>query len=196
VKRKSVQTAVKKFLENVDEIDDFSKSVSNGKLSDEFVSWAHDYAVIKLYREFESLMFDALVGVINNDPAVLSISTGYKFPKQMSQNACRFIIVGTGYFNFNGRGGLKQNLKKFVGEQHYLVKIVMHDNYRDTLEKLSALRNFAAHNSQRSKEEARKATGQKGISSSGAWLKRKYRLQRLIEDLKNLAEEVYECAPY
>ena len=41
-------------------------------LGDEHVSWCHDLAIIRLYRAFESLMLDTLVGALNNDTSTLS----------------------------------------------------------------------------------------------------------------------------
>ena len=52
-RKKSVQLAAKRFCENADDIIAFGKTARQGNLKDEFVSWAYDYAVIKLYREFE-----------------------------------------------------------------------------------------------------------------------------------------------
>lgn len=105
-RKKSVQLAAKRFCENADEIVAFGKVACSENLKDEFTSWSYDYAVIKLYREFESLMFDALVGAINNDTATLAASTGHNFPKHLSEDICRFLVTGSGYFDFRGREGL------------------------------------------------------------------------------------------
>ena len=144
-RKKSVQLAAKRFCENADDIVAFGKTVCQGNLKDEYVSWAYDYAIIKLYREFESLMFDALVGAINNDTTTLSASTGHGFPKHLSQEVCRFLVTGTGYFDFRGRDGLVKTLRTFVPQEHYLVEVVKDQKYKKTLEQLVSLRNFAAH---------------------------------------------------
>jgi hypothetical protein len=36
-------------------------------LKEEYNYWCADHAIIRLYREFENLMLDALAGAINND---------------------------------------------------------------------------------------------------------------------------------
>jgi len=44
----------------------------------------HEYAVIRLYREFESLILQGLVGAINNDTSTLSATSGVQFPKHLT----------------------------------------------------------------------------------------------------------------
>jgi len=195
-KKKSVQLAAKRFCDNADDIVEFGKAAHRENLTDEFVSWAYDYAVIKLYREFESLMFDALVDAINNDTKTLSASTGHDFPKHLNEEICRFLVTGTAYFDFRGRDGLIKTLKNFVPPEHYLIGVVKAQKYKKTLEQLVSLRNFAAHSSKQSKNSALEAIGQRRISSSGAWLKRQCRLEGLVDKLKNLAMEVHSYAPY
>lgn len=141
-------------------------------------------------------MFDALVGAINNDTRTLASSTGHSFPDHLTEEVCRFLITGTGYFDFRGRDGLISTLKNFVPSNHYLVVTVKDSKYKDALEQLMSLRNFATHSSKQSKNAALKAIQQQRISSSGAWLKRKNRLEKLVDKLKNMAMEIHKNAPY
>jgi hypothetical protein len=106
------------------------------------------------------------------------------------------MITGTGYFDFKGRSGLIKTLKAFIPETHYLLVTVKKPIYKDALEKLSTLRNFAAHESSSSKRAALEATGQTKISTSGAWLKRKGRFGAISASLKDLATEICNAAPY
>ena len=62
--------------------------------------------------------------------------------------------------------------------------------------KLSALRNFAAHESAKSKRAALAAIGGERIESSGAWLKRENRFQSIVDHLKALATDFEHAAPY
>lgn len=195
-KKKSVQLAAKRFCEKADEIVVFGTVAREEDLKDEFISWAYDYAVIRLYREFESLMFDALVGAINNDTTALSASTGHDFPKHLNQDICRFLVTGTGYFDFRGRDGLIKTLKNFAPPDHYLIDVVKDQKYKKALEQLVSLRNFAAHSSKQSRKQALQSIGQKNLASSGAWLKRQSRLEALVNKLKDLAIEIHDNAPY
>jgi hypothetical protein len=149
-----------------------------------------------LYREFESLMLDCLIGAINNDSTTVSSTTGIEFPKHMTDEVCEYLITGTGYFDFKGRDGLIKTLKKFVPATHYLVGEVKRLKYKDALERLSALRNYAAHESAVSKRTAASAVGAQRMSSSGAWLKVQGRITTIIDKLKELAEEIEAAAPY
>lgn len=194
-RKKSVKRSAQDFRAAAVEITEFLATASNGQ-TDEHVSWVHNYAIIRLYREFESLVLDALVGAINNDTGTISSTTGVKFQTHLSAKVCEFLITGTGYFDFKSRDGLIQTLKKFVPKTHYLVTTVKKDDYKHALEQLSALRNYAAHGSDQSKRRALNAIGGKGISSSGAWLKRESRFQIIVDRLKAFATELQNEAPY
>jgi len=113
-------------------------------------------------------MFDALVGAINNDTSTISETTGHDFPDHLKEEVCQFLVVGTGYFDFSGRSGLIGTLKNYVPNDHYLVKIVKKKKYLDPLKKLSALRNHAAHSSDKSKQKALQAIGQQRMGTSGS----------------------------
>ncbi|MFV2063878.1 MAG: hypothetical protein ACC726_10260 [Chloroflexota bacterium] len=63
------------------------------------------------------------------------------------------------------------------------------------LERLIALRNFAAHESSQSKKAAKLATGT-NMSAAGAWLKRQGRFKELSRPLQRLALEIEAGAPY
>jgi hypothetical protein len=194
-RKKSVKHSAKDFRDAADEITKFLGDVSKGQ-SDQYISWLHNYAIIRLYREFESLMLDALVGAINNDTAILSATTGVDFPKHITDEVCEFLIIRKGYFDFKGRDGLIKVLKGFVPDTHYLAVAVKKATYREALERLSALRNFAAHESDQSKHSALKAIDGKQIESTGAWLKREGRFKTVVDKLKDLAGEIENAAPY
>jgi hypothetical protein len=194
-RKKSVKHSAKDFRAAADDINSFLTNASEGQ-SAEHVSWLHNYAIIRLYREFESMVLDALVGAINNDTATVSTTTGVEFPTHLSAEVCEFLITGTGYFDFKGRDGLIKTLKDFVPDTHYLVTTIKKPAYKDILEQLSALRNFAAHESDQSRRSALKAINGQRIASSGAWLKRETRFQDISDRLKNLAVELEDAAPY
>jgi len=193
-RKKSIKKSAQDFAKRADELVTFLGTTTQGA-TDEHASWLHDYAVIRLYREFESLMLDALVGCINNDTTTVSAQKGIKFPKHLSDEVCEYLVTGGGYFDFKGRDGLIKLLKKFVPDGHFLPAAVKKAGYKTALEQLSALRNFAAHNSAQSREAALAATGNERIRSAGAWLKRQGRFGKLVDALKNLASEIEAGAP-
>lgn len=194
-RKKSVKLSAKSFKSSAENIATFVSTVSATQ-SDQHVSWLYNYAIIKLYREFESLILDALVGAINNNTTTVSGTTGISFPRHLTHEVCEFLVTGTGYFDFKGRSGLIKTLKKFVPDTHYLVTIIKKSNYTDALEKLSALRNFAAHESYPSKKAALTAIGGQRIESSGSWLKHENRFNEIVDRLKALAAEIEGAAPY
>lgn len=194
-RKKSIKLATVEFNTEVDKITDFLTTVSVNQ-SDEHISWLYNYAIIRLYKEFEGLILDALVAAVNNDTSTLGTTTNVKFPKHLTDDVCEFLIIGTGYFDFKGRSGLIKTIKSFVPDTHYLATTVKKNNYKDALEKLTTLRNFAAHESQSSKHATLTAIDCKKVSSSGAWLKRQGRFDGIANRLKALSTELNGLAPY
>ena len=194
-KKKSIRRAADQFKKRADAIGTFLTAVPGGQ-SDEHVSWLYDYGIIRLYRDFETLMLHALIGAINNDTNTLSSKTGVQFPGHLTDEICAYIIVGSGYFDFKGRDGLIGEIKRYVPNTHYLVDIVKKQKYKDALERLAALRNYAAHASGASKRAARAAVRQQRIGSAGSWLKSQGRFDGLKDRLKELADDIYAAAPY
>ncbi len=196
MRKKSAKKSAEFFVSRVEEIEQFLEPNNLSGLSDKHITWAHEYAVIKLYREFEDMILNCLVAAINNDTQELSNKTGVEFPSHLSDEVCEFIVVGDGYFDFRGRDGLIKTLKKFIPDDHYLVTIIKKPGYKDSLERLSALRNFAAHDSRPSKKRALKAVGLQRMHSTGTWLKTQRRFGNLASRLKTLAQEIQDQAPY
>jgi hypothetical protein len=194
-RKKSIRGSASWFKTCAEEIEGFLDTVSPGQ-TDEHVSWLHNYAVIKLYRIFESLMLDCLIGAINNDTATLSEKSGIAFPKHLTDEVCEYIITGQGYFDFKGRDGLISIVKRYVPDTHYILTVIKDAKHKKALEYLCALRNFAAHESYKSKKAALDAIGGAKIRSSGAWLKRQDRFKWLSRKLKELADDIHTAAPY
>ena len=157
---------------------------------------AYDLAIIRLYREFEDLMLKCLVAAINHDPATFSNHKKRTFPKRMSAAVCEYLICGDGYFDFRGRSGLIAEIRKIGPGGDWLLTIVKGKTYEDSLDRLSALRNFAAHDSALSKKSALKAVGQSRMCPSGEWLKSQKRLENLCSSLKAMAREIEAAVPY
>ena len=194
LRKKSIVKSAQDFQDAADDIVEFASSIESE--SDEYISWVHDYAVIRLYREFESFILDCLVGAINNDTTVLTETTRGEFPKHLTDEVCEFVITGSGYFDFKGRDGLIKTLKKYVPADHYLLDVIKKPKHRPYIEKLCALRNFAAHNSDVAQKAVLVALDAERIGSASSWLKRQTRLKDIADGLNALAVEVKAAAPY
>ena len=154
MRKTSGKKAAEEFKKQIQEISEFLDLKNLSSFSEAHVTWAYDYAIIRLYREFEGMILKCLVAAINNDTGLLSKTTGISFPKNLRQEVCEFIIVGSGYFDFKGRDGLIREIKRYLPVDHYLAVAIKKTVYKEALELLSALRNFAAHNSKPSKRQA------------------------------------------
>ena len=194
---KSIRTATERFREKVDGILDFTKRIESSLTASD-ISWCYDIAIIRLYREFEDLMLNCLVALLNSDPKTFSELKRRKFPKRMGADLCEYLIYGDGYFDFSGRDGLIRKIRNFIPGDHWFKEIVSRDDYRDALDKLCALRNFAAHDSAVSKKRALGVIGEKRsrLSSSGAWLKTQGRLKKICNDLQDMAQKIEDKAGF
>jgi hypothetical protein len=198
MRKKSAKLAAQAFKTGSQEIRDFLTAIKSAGHTDSHETWAYDYAIIRTYREFEDLILSCLVAAINNDSTQLTETTKVAFPTHLNQDVCEYVITKGGYFDFKGRGGLIQVLKKYLPSNHYLIEIVKKDKYKTTLDRLSAFRNFAAHDSKQSKKAALESIDNdaKRLSASGAWLKKQDRMESILDKLDEIADEVEQDAPY
>lgn len=196
MRKKSIKKAARDFVASVDGIIAFTNRSSGPQLSDQDQSWCYDLAIIRLYREFEDLILSCLVASINSDATTFSAHKGRIFPNHMNVSVCEYLITGDGYFDFSGRNGLIKTIKRFVPAAHWLPTSVKNNKYKDALNRLCALRNFAAHDSAVSKARALESIGQHRMSSSGAWLKKQCRFVAICDRFKELATEIEAAAPY
>lgn len=194
-RKKSVRKAADSFKDEIEKVREFINAVSFTSSPETFQSWTHDFALIRLYRSFQVLMLEALVGAINNDTATLSNRLGITFPKHLTDEVCEYLITGGGYFDFKGYDGLCQTIKEFVPKNHYLLTII--PKHKDVIQVLSGLRNFAAHDSTRARKAALAAAELERMSDPGSWLKRQSRMElRILTPLATLADEIRSAAPY
>jgi hypothetical protein len=150
----------------------------------------YDYGIIRLHAAFEGFILKALVGVINQRPSVLTQKTDVSFPRNMSKSACEFLVTGGRNFDVRGREGLIRVLKHLLPDNFYLVEVVADLRYRQALDRLWALRNFAVHRSAYSKMAALQAVRARNMSSAGAWLSKYARLSDTAAALEELVTAV------
>lgn len=197
MRKKSIRLAAQTFKSNVTEIVAFTqRAATSASITDQDQSWCYDLAIIRLYREFEDLILSCLVACINSDTTTFSAHKGRKFPNHMNVDVCEYLITGDGYFDFSGRDGLIKTVKRFVPSAHWLPNVIKKNKYKEPLNRLVALRNFAAHDSAVSKKKALESISQTRMSSSGAWLKKQNRFGLICDKFKELATEIEAAAPY
>jgi hypothetical protein len=194
-KKKSIKKAVQRFLPNVEETKAYVAAASQ-RLSAAHRSRVYDGAIIALYRDFENLILEVLVGAINNDTTTISSQLGVAFPRHLTDEVCRYIITGPSYFDFKGREGLISRVKQYVPKDHYLVEVLKEQRHKTPLEQLVALRNFAAHSSPQSRKAALEATEQKQMATAGSWLKCQGRFARIADQIESIARDIENSAPY
>ncbi len=194
-RKKSVRREAARFVGRTDELIQYVDDVLATGLAAQETTWAVEGALVKLAAGFEQLMLRCLVGAVNNDTSGLSAVTGVAFPAHMTDEVCEYMVTGGKYFDFRGRDGLIKTLRQYLPATHYLVIDVSDAARRRSLDRLIALRNFAAHESRQSKRAARAST-ETNMSSAGAWLKRQGRFRVLATDIRHIAATIQMHAPY
>lgn len=195
-KKKSGKIAAQRFINTAQSLDAFVLAIDEAGLSKKETTWGYEAGLIKLTVAFERLMLDGLVVATNNDTTQMSTTLGVDFPDHLTDEVCEYIVTGGGYFDFKGRDGLLKTINGFVGKTHYLYMAVKDPRHKVPLEQLLALRNFAAHESAKSKRAALKALNRNNLSSAGSYLKVQGRFDKLSTDLQALAGDVKAAAPY
>ena len=193
-KRIDIPGKVDNFQRVKSDLDQFLENIKgNGIVTDQQRQWCYEYAIIKLYRAFEELMLEALKGAINKDASHFLDKNNITQINHLNSDLAEYVIVGDGYFDFKGRDGLIDTLKKYLPKDHWLIKIVKNPQYRVSLNRLSAFRNYAAHSSDKAKARAKASAkpdpGGDCMGSSGAWLS-SYNGTRYTE----IAENIYKLS--
>lgn len=199
--KKSIKKECEKFIQKIDEIEKFSLlTKNNSNITHDQCSWIFDCAIIKLYAAFEGFILETLVAAINQDTSTISTTLNIEFSKHIKEDICRYLITGTGYFDFKGRSGLINVLRKFIPSTHFIFQTIKETTYTDSINKLVSLRNFAAHDSSKSKQLVLKELNRKRIKTSGAWLKKetngKSNLSIIADDLKLLSSNIKSKANF
>ena len=195
MKKKSFKKAAQSFRKNTCGILSFVIKAEKYFGNEDKIR-CYEFAIISLYREFEDLILTCLVALINSDSKTFSDQKSISFPTHMNIKVCEYLICGDGYFDFAGRSGLIKKIKQIVPDDHWFCRTLADSKYMESLNHLSALRNFAAHGSQVSKKKALEATGQRRMSSSGAYLKNNGRLQKICVDLQDISRKIEDNALY
>lgn len=191
-----MKLAATRFVAALNETESFLAEVSESKCSKATVSRAYEWALVETYRSFEKLMLNILVALLNVDPDHFSSKTGTTFPKHMNTSVCQHLVTGGGYFDFKGRDGLLGRVQTVVPKSHWLYVEIRKATYKPTLEKLVALRNYAAHGSEQSKQAVKDVLGHKKLGSAGSWVKSQGRFDKIMSDLKALAIAVEHQASF
>jgi hypothetical protein len=141
-------------------------------------------------------MLDCVVTAINNDTTTISARTGIAFPKHLTDEICEYLVTGGGFFDFKGRDGLIKTIKGYIPYDHWLLEAVKQAWHKEPLNRMIAIRSFAAHESPASKRKALDAIGQHRVGSAGSWIKCQNRFSDMTAAFSKLANEIETKAPY
>lgn len=178
---KSQVESLKGFLE---------ESKMSMKAKDSYISNCYEYGIISLYKSFEMFMYRTILGCINHNSSYVSEHYKVDFGRHISDEMCDFILTKGGYFDFRGTDGLIKICKHHIGDMYGIVDIIKKDEYAKAIDKLVALRNYAAHNSNSSKERAKAVLKLKRIPPIGSYLKKHKTVEEIADKLCKLADEI------
>src|SRR5688572_12125424 len=129
MKKKSIKLSAKQFGAEASAIHSYLSAAKAAQLSETHLSLCYEYAIIRLYREFEKFMLHAIVACLNQDNTHLAETTDVRFPKHLTEDVCQYLLTGGGYFDFKGRDGLLRILKDHLSSDHFVYKVVKDARY-------------------------------------------------------------------
>ena len=203
MKKKSPVVCLTDYRVAIDDVREFLAEAVNRNLSGGSLTRCYDYALLAVYRAFEQFVLEICIARINRDPAAFYDTVGVEFGQHITADQCEFLLVGDGYFDFRGHGGLVDVVRKAAGkdtEMHAVTKVAVH---RQAFEILSGLRNYVAHESSQSWRAARKSMqywepNRKNLGSAGSWLKAlqggQTRMERLVIAIDGFCDALHAAA--
>lgn len=196
MRKKSGKLSATSAKKRLAETEDFLREVKAAGLSKDALSRAHTTAIVETAITLERLVLDCLVVAINNDVSVIRTESKVNFPAHLQDDVVEYLIVGNGYFDFKGgKGGVVKAVKQYLDDNHW-VTIAVRGLDATQIDRLVALRNWAAHESKQSARKAKAAIGHLRAHSAGSWCKVGTRMGDLIAAVRSFADEVERSAPY
>lgn len=191
----SIKAVVNKFTTDIDSVLKFVEE-HKGDGKGLFTFYVYDYAIIKIFKDFEELLLKTIVGLINQEALYVASSTGHKGTKSVRKKDAEHLFIGNNYFSFKGTNGLLKKIKSFFPVNHWFISILSDTKYNGTFNVLIPLRNFAAHSSKTAKTNAINAVGLQQLGYSGAWLKVGNRFQNIVDDFKDISSRINAQAKF
>ena len=187
----SIQSVCDEFIEAVSEINDYIAKCNIAFATEKkYQSFCYENAIIMLYKAFERFALRSMISCLNHDHSHFENKYSVKLGKHINDDVCEFLITKGGFFDFKGRSGLSKVLNDVIGANHNIAKVFKNTKYRETIDQLCAIRNYAAHNSLQSKRTVMQVFGLQRISSAGSFLKKQHRFENIAASLVELANDV------
>jgi len=191
----SIKAVANRFLSECDELADYLQQ-QHRSFTGKFLSYAYDFAIIKLFKDFEELLLNSIVGIINNNAPYIQDAQGGFRKKSIVKSQAEMMFLRGRYFSFKGTNGLLNDIRTIVPQRHWITTILADTSYNSTFNVLIPLRNFAAHTSKNAKQKAIAAVGLSQLGQSGVWLRSSGRFDNIINDLRDIASRIKSNAPY
>lgn len=191
MKTVNIQTVSGEFSSSIREITSYTERC-NQVFADEkkYLSYCYENAIIMLYKAFEQFVLRSMIACLNHDHSYFQEKHGIKLGKHINDDICEFLITKGGFFDFRGKSGLYKVLNEMIGADHTIATTFKKAEYKDTIDQLCTIRNYAAHNSYQSKQAVLKTFNLQRISSAGSFLKQQHRFENIANRLLELAEDV------
>ena len=188
VNKKDVCQKFNQELEGIKRYVEKCKAVFNeDKL---YLSYSYENAIIMVYREFERFVLRLMISCLNHDHSHFEDTYGIKLGKHINDDVCEFLITKGGYFDFNGYSGLIKSLYQTIGEEHSLIECFKQSECKAAIQRMCTLRNYAAHNSSKSKKAVLQEYSLKRAKSAGSLLKQSGRFNEIVNQLVQLSENI------
>jgi hypothetical protein len=199
LKKKSPATSLAEYRGGIAKVRAFVTEAHAKGVNSAAIARCYDHAVLIAYRTFEAFVLDICIARINVDPSAFYDTVGVNFGVHITANQCAFLLVGDGYFDFRGHGGLVDVVRKVSGAESAMVAATKVAANRVAFEILAGLRNYVAHQSRQSHRAALPAMkkwepARSNLGFAGVWLRTgpggQTRLERLLIALDQFCESL------
>lgn len=194
--KKSYRKVIQTFLKELDDQEGFIDRAREAGLRGRPLTLVYEMSLIKLVSAVELLVLDSLVTAINREPAAVGRRAGVRVPHHLTDDMCEYLIVRNKYFGFSDSGDLLGRVKEFLPSDHWLVQALKASIHKDSFDRMTALRHYAAHGSPYSRKKAKERVGAKRLSTAGAWYASERRYVALVRSLRHLGQELEAAAPF
>lgn len=203
MRKKNPTVCLAEYRSEIEELKEFLAEAKTANISDASITRCYDYVLLGAYRAFEQFILQLCITRINRDPAAFYDSVGVGFGQHITADQCEFLLVGDGYFDFRGHGGLVNVVRRAAGKDTPMHALTKNSDHRKTFEILASLRNYVAHQSTQSRRAALKAMqhwepDRKSLGKAGSWLKAlvggQTRMERLLLAADLFCDQLREAA--
>ena len=185
MRKASPELSLRSYQEGIDAVLDLlSKVVSCDRLTFSAADKRElaEALVFKVTAEWEVLVEELFVDLMNKDNSQYAETIGVSLPKHQTRDQCQAMLIGTGYFDFKNCGDLKGLAKNYLVTNLNPFR-ALSASTSQKVDELFVIRNYLGHYSIRAEKKLanmyRNRYGMQRVSEPGRFLLARTRGNRI-----------------